>query len=89
MQTDQDELLPGEQLVGKLEELRLFLQNFIVRLDDSGVRRTAGLLEWKGRTCGYYWKSLDLFLRADYQDLKTLILEAADLIKQCEEQDVE
>lgn len=78
------ELLPGEKLVLKLEQLRIAFEKLITRVDDSGAHRTAGLLEWKGRSCGYYWKSLDLFLKLDYQEIRDLILETASLIQECE-----
>lgn len=80
----ESELLPGERLVLKLEELRIAFEKLVGRLDESGVKRTAGLMEWKGRSCGYYWKSLELFLKLDYSEVRNLILEAAELIKECE-----
>jgi hypothetical protein len=84
MTIDNDELLPGEKLVDKLETLRLFLENFVDKLDESGTKRTKGLREWKGRSCAWYWKSMELFLNKDYEVMKKLILEAAELIKECE-----
>lgn len=86
--SNSNDLLPGEKLVDNLDQLRLFLEQFIVKLEESGVKRTQGLYEWKGRECAYYWKSLDLFLRQDYTTLRDMILQASDLIKECEK-DVE
>jgi len=56
----------GDQLLDMLELLRN-------RLNTSGLERTVGLRDNMGDNCEFYSKSLDLFLRKDYQDLKNLI----------------
>ena len=43
------------------------------RLSESGVERTAGLRRTMGSDCFYYKKSLDLFERNDFDDLRGLI----------------
>lgn len=75
--TDNDPL-PGELLLQKLEELRL-------RLKKSGVERTHGLRSAMGDDCPYYWKSLNVFLRRDYRELRDIIKEAHELFLTCEE----
>lgn len=57
---------PGDQLLDMLK----LLQD---RLQMSGVERTKGLRDNMGADCEFYSKSLDLFLKKDYQDLKNLI----------------
>ena len=85
----ESELLPGERLILKLKELRTTFEKLITRIDESGVERTAGLLDWKGRSCGYYWKSLELFLKLDYAEVRDLVMEAAKLIEECEKENEE
>lgn len=63
---------PGEQLLEKLEEIRL-------RLGRSGVERTAGLGNALGTDCGYYKKSMKKFLDQDYVDIRNLFKQAGDL----------
>jgi hypothetical protein len=61
---------PGQELIEKLDELR-------TRLNRSGVERTAGLMRVVisngGGDCSYYRKSLDIFLRKDYEDIHSLL----------------
>jgi hypothetical protein len=64
---------PGEKLIEALEELRN-------RLNGSGVERTSGLLKAMDSNCEFYRKSLDIFIRKDYEDLKNKILRACELM---------
>lgn len=65
-------MTPGEELIDKLEQIRL-------RLEKSGVERTAGLGNHMGKNCDYYKRSLKIFLDKDYIDLRNLIQQANDL----------
>lgn len=65
-------MTPGEELIDKLEQIRL-------RLHGSGVERTAGLGSHMGKDCDYYKKSLKMFLDRDYIDLRNLIQQANKL----------
>jgi hypothetical protein len=56
----------GDQLLDLLNELR-------IRLNTSGVERTVGLRDNMGNDCSFYSKSLDLFLKRDYLELKDLV----------------
>lgn len=60
------QIKPGDELLDLLK----LLQD---RLKMSGLERTVGLRDNMGTDCEFYSKSLDLFLRKDYQDLKNLI----------------
>ena len=73
------ELLPGEQLVSLLEELRK-------KLIRSGVERTAGLYDKMGPECEFYWKSLNVFLKRDYTELRNLVNQAKLLFDECEKE---
>jgi len=75
-----DEPLTGEQLMDTLFKLQ-------ERLRKSGVERTYGIREAMGVECPYYWKSLNLFLKRDYQEVKTLVEEAKRLIDICEQEE--
>jgi len=68
---------PGQELIKILEELRN-------RLNRSGVERTSGLLCNLGDDCSYYRKSLDIFLRKDYEELRNLISRAELKINEIE-----
>lgn len=68
-------------LIDCLEKLRY-------RLDKSGVRRTFGLGLEMGTDCPYYKKSLDIFMKKDLQDIRSLLLNADSLIALIE-QDVD
>ena len=72
-----DELLPGEQLIQALEDLRK-------KLLKSGVQRTAGLYEAMGPECDFYWKSLNVFLKRDYLELLKLVEQAKLKFDECE-----
>lgn len=72
--------LPGEDLLVALDKLRQ-------RLTKSGVERTVGLRDAMGDDCPYYWKSMNVFLRRDYKELRDLIKEAHELFLKCEEED--
>ncbi len=72
-----EEPLSGEQLIETLFKLH-------ERLTKSGVERTYGLREAMGVECPYYWKSLNMFIKRDYEELKVLIEEAKKLIDICE-----
>jgi len=65
-------MTPGEELIDKLEQIRL-------RLDRSGVERTSGLGSNLGKDCDYYKKSLRIFLEKDYIDLRNLFSQANEL----------
>ena len=68
-------MFPGQELIQTLEKLRL-------RLNDSGVERTNGLLCKLGDDCSYYRKSLDIFLRKDLDEIEKLINRAESLLIQ-------
>lgn len=74
-----DPMSPGEQLVDTLDELRMQLNLLVDRLNRSGVTRTNGLRLAMGRECDFYKKSLDIFLRKDYIDLRNLVQSCNDL----------
>ena len=64
---------PGQDLIIRLEELRN-------KLNRSGVERTAGLMRVLsdkpgGNDCSYYRKSLDIFLKKDYDQIHFLLVE--------------
>lgn len=74
----------GDQLIDALDELRVKLNDTQDRLNNSGVERTRGLRKAMGRDCSHYKKSLDLFLRDDYMELKSMIesvLKKFDLVE--------
>lgn len=66
-------MFPGQELIQILDELRN-------RLNKSGVERTAGLLRELGNDCTYYRKSLDIFLRKDYDEVWGLLMRAKDIM---------
>ena len=70
---------PGEELITELEKLRILLNEITSELNSSGVERTAHFLKFVGTDCSYYRRSLDLFLSEDYDKLKEIILNLADL----------
>jgi len=72
-----EELLPGEELIEALENLRS-------KLNRSGVQRTAGLREAMGLECDYYWKSLNVFIKRDYKELRSLVKLAEELFQKVE-----
>lgn len=55
------------------DELLDMLKLLQDRLQMSGLERTVGLRDNMGTNCEFYSKSLNLFLKHDYQDLKNLI----------------
>lgn len=63
----------GEQLLEQLDELRLSLMQLEERLQKSGVERTCGLKKYMGNDCHFYRKSMDLFLRKDYEQLRDMV----------------
>jgi hypothetical protein len=67
---------PGQELIKLLEELRL-------RLDNSGVARTNGLLCELGEDCQFYRKSLDIFLNKDFDDILLLLTRAKEKMDAC------
>lgn len=75
----------GDELLDNLDKLRARLAEAHDRIKVSGVSRTIGLRDHKGKSCGYYLKSLAHFLRTDYNDLKTLVSDLDELFKKCEE----
>lgn len=74
-----NEPLPGEQLVATLFSL-------MDRLNKSGVQRTYGLREAMGVECEYYWKSLRVFIKRDYNDIRDLVEEAKKWFDAVEEE---
>lgn len=72
---------PGQELLELLNELRLNIKNneevpilaLKYRISNSGVKRTLGLLNNLGNDCSYYRKSLDIFLRRDYNDIYKIV----------------
>lgn len=73
------DLLPGEALVLALDKLR-------DKLIRSGTQRTAGLFEAMGPECEYYWKSLNVFLKRDYSELRELVNQAKIMFDECEKE---
>jgi len=71
--------IPGEQLLIKLNQLQKELNTLHNRLNKSGTARTAGLLDSMGHDCEFYQKSLDIFLRKDYIDLRNLVVSIHNL----------
>lgn len=63
----------GEKLIKELDELRRKLSSLSERLDRSGVERTNGLRDHMGADCPYFKKSMDIFLKKDYQELQDMI----------------
>jgi hypothetical protein len=63
----------GEQLIRELDELRRKLFDLSTRLDSSGVERTHGLRATMGNDCPYFKKSMDIFMKKDYQELQIMI----------------
>jgi len=78
----EDEPLPGEQLIESLFKLK-------EKLERSGVQRTYGLREAMGVECEYYWKSLNVFLKRDYKELKQLVEKAKEWFDRCEQEDTD
>lgn len=69
--------MPGEVLLEELNKLR-------DRLIHSGVERTVGLRDHMGSDCIHYRKSMDLFLKKDYIELRDLINNINKLFKEIE-----
>ena len=63
----------GEQLIRELDELRRKLLSLSDRLNTSGVERTNGLHVNMGNDCPYFKRSMEIFLKKDYQDLQGMI----------------
>jgi hypothetical protein len=77
---------PGQELLEILNQLRIEiavdepsvpLRSLKYRLESSGLERTVGLMrmvESSGtKDCSYFRKSLDIFLRRDYNDIYKII----------------
>jgi hypothetical protein len=54
------------------------------RLNKSGVERTVGLAQTMGDDCFYYKKSLDIFERNDYEEIRDLLLSASKILEEIE-----
>lgn len=80
----EQQLALGERLIDELDHLRVHLNDLSDKLDASGVERTKGLRETMGRDCTFYRKSLDLFLRKDYRQLRNLCKGAHELFNKIE-----
>lgn len=65
---------PGEELVELLNKLRQ-------RLNNSGVERTVGLRDVMGDDCTYFRRSMDKFIRKDYQDVHEIIGKLMDVYR--------
>lgn len=66
-------LSDGDILIQELEVLRQTLVKLTEKLTNSGVERTHYLRGHMGADCGYFKKSMDLFLDFDYDEIKALI----------------
>jgi len=66
---------PGKKLLDCLNRLRL-------RMESSGIERTAGLKNAMGDDCVYFRKSLDIFIKYDWDELEKLINEAHTLFNE-------
>lgn len=64
---------PGEELIETLDDLRHKLNDLRERLQKSGVERTVGLRDAMGIDCTFYHKSMDLFLKKDYIEIRDMI----------------
>lgn len=71
-------MFPGQELLHILDNLRTSLKKdessiplraLKYRLDNSGVQRTNGLLISMGNDCSFFRKSLDIFLKRDFDDI--------------------
>jgi hypothetical protein len=69
----QKPLSDGDLLIQELELLRQYLLTLSDRLNKSGIERTHYMRGHKGADCGYFKKSMDLFLDFDYDEVRTLI----------------
>jgi hypothetical protein len=63
----------GDDLVDALDNLRVKLNETQDLLNKSGVERTRGLRDIMGKECSHYRKSLDMFIRDDYMELKSMV----------------
>jgi hypothetical protein len=61
------------QGVSMNKELLEALDTLRVKLMRSGIERTNGLLKAMGQDCSYYNKSLNVFLKRDYKEIKDMI----------------
>lgn len=66
-------LTTGESLVKELDELRKALLSLSDRMNVSGIERTNGLRETQGVDCPYFKKSLDLFVKKDYIQIRDMV----------------
>lgn len=73
------------ELVVGLELLRRQVIDLSKKLEQSGVQRTAGLLQARGPLCPFYKKSLALLLGDDYENLQELVFVLAKQFKYLED----
>lgn len=86
---DEDSELIGDYLLDSLDDLRAGLIELHDNIIASGVSRTVGLRDHRGKGCGYYVKSLAFFLQRDYNTLRELVHKADLLFQECERQSEE
>ena len=80
---------PGQELLELLNNIRVSIENdeevsilaLKYRLENSGIERTLGLLNNLGNDCSYYRKSLDIFLRRDYNDIYRIMFAIKEVPK--------
>jgi hypothetical protein len=68
-----------QQLILDLEKLRKYLNSLHKELNNSGTERTAHFLTYVGQDCSYFKKSMEFFLAEDYDKLKNVIRDLADI----------
>ena len=63
----------GEQLIKELDDLRRHLLTLSDRLNNSGIERTQGLKDNMGLDCPYFKRSLNIFMKKDYEELRDMV----------------
>lgn len=81
------EELSGDKLLDTLEELRKKLGDLATKLENSGVERTVALRDNLGHDCPFYVKSLKLFFKRDYLELRDLVQTCGKLFDEVESGD--
>ena len=73
--------------MAKTRDLFDSLNELHLRMQSSGLERTAGLKDAMGDDCAYYRKSRNLLLEKDYEDIKRLFLESLTYFRGIEGKD--
>jgi hypothetical protein len=80
----EETLTTGEKLIHELDALRIALAKLSDRLNNSGIERTEGLRETQGSDCPYFKKSLDIFVRKDYIQIRDMVESVHNLFRTVE-----